>query len=151
MDMVLHAIELAQNKTRGSQRQTDEPAAHASSILDFAFIMLDPNPAQRATTRQLVAMINAPHLCYIDGFNYCSRCHQFASFEDLNVPFHSIFQLTTNFGCPEDPEVALKGLFPYEWEVVKEQWLEFHMWWPIPRSNLTFEHMIDEALFRSLI
>lgn len=62
----LYAIELSQNKADGFQRPADEPAAHANNMLDLAFIMLDPNPNQRAATRQLVAMISAPRLGYLD-------------------------------------------------------------------------------------
>jgi hypothetical protein len=115
--------------------------------------MLNPNVKQRVTARQLVAMISAPRLGFLDGFNKftCSHCRRFASFEYRNVPFHSIFRLATNLGCPEDLEVALKDLFPYNCQVIKGQWLEFHMWWPIANSSLSSAEMIDEALIRSSI
>jgi serine/threonine protein kinase len=144
----LWAVEDTQNETGWAWRGAiDDSAALGVNVLDFAFLMLDPDANQRITSRQMVSLISSPRLGYLQRFNKfaCSQCHLATGFEDVNVPFHSIVKYKIE--SPEDPEDALRIAAANDWEDAKKKWLEYHMWWPVMGStDLSPAELIDQAL-----
>ncbi|KAH0558684.1 hypothetical protein GP486_004667 [Trichoglossum hirsutum] len=118
---------------------TDDDYAHlGGSLPDLAFMMLDPNPAQRITARQLVAMITTPRLYYFATTNAaaCSGCRVAEGFEDTNLPLHSEFKDPDDLKYAHNPSHALKILPALDWESTKKEWLKSHMWWAEPEKSL---------------
>jgi len=105
---------------------------HGPAVSDLAFLMLDPNPKMRITSRQLVTLLNVADM----GLYYhasikkkaCSECSA-GSFTDMeNILLHSVYKDTDALKYPKRPEDALTRGFPPDWETAKTEWLEHHMW-----------------------
>jgi serine/threonine protein kinase len=99
-------------------------------LLELAFLMLDPNPDFRITSRQLIAMICHPKLQYISTVKrYCCKDCRGTAIIDANLPLHSIFHDYKDRGSPQSDEPAFEGTGALDWEDVKREWLKHHMWW----------------------
>jgi serine/threonine protein kinase len=112
-------------------RPQDRWARHGIALPDLAFLMLDPNPSHRITSRQLVALISTSGLYYFNSVNRasCDGCRISDRLEDHNLPLHSVFKDTDDLYYPEPPEQALLESVAPNWEVAKRMWLRHHMWW----------------------
>lgn len=102
----------------------------AEELLLLVFLMMDPDPSQRITCRQLAALLAHP----THGFPHistaaCGDCKVRKTYEDSNIPLHSIF--TT--GAPVKPHPLEVHNLTYDtpstWEVAKRQALVHHIWW----------------------
>jgi serine/threonine protein kinase len=109
----------------------DRYARHGIAIPDLAFLMLDPNPSHRITSRQLVALISASESYYFNSVNSasCDGCRISHRNKDHNLPLHSVFKHVDDLAYPEPPEQALLESVAPNWEVAKRMWLRHHMWW----------------------
>jgi len=114
----------------------------AISVLDLAFLMLDPNPNQRITAQQLVdMMIQTKDRRYNRIYDRgCYGCRSDELPIDFDKPLHSKFKPRTALKYPSSPEHALKTLPAEDWEATKRAWLQEHMWWP---SEEEMESNID--------
>ncbi|ORX98810.1 kinase-like domain-containing protein [Clohesyomyces aquaticus] len=95
----------------------------------FAFVMMDPNSAQRITARQLVILISV-----FQEDMFCGLCRKGVPKEDPIHGLHSKFKSrreSPELEYPADPEDVLKPEFqvPANWEAAKKYWLKDHMWW----------------------
>jgi serine/threonine protein kinase len=97
----------------------------------LTFLMLDPNPDCRITSRQLIAMIYRPELPYIASVNgcCCMDCGNLTVVKDDNLPLHSIFKNLINLKSPEFGGQILEEPVEPNWEGLKRAWLKHHMWW----------------------
>ncbi|PVI01891.1 hypothetical protein DM02DRAFT_627221 [Periconia macrospinosa] len=93
-------------------------ARHGAALPDLAFLMLDPNPDHRITSRQLVALISTPKLYYFDSVNAisCNGCRISLVPEDDNLPLHSVYKELNNLEYPETAEQALEVPVAPHWE-----------------------------------
>jgi serine/threonine protein kinase len=109
----------------------DRYAQHGSALLDLAFLMLDPNPGHRITSRQLVALISASGLYYSFSVNrvFCDGCRISLEFENHDIALHSMFKKRDDQEYPKPPEQALLESVAPSWEAAKRKWLKYHMWW----------------------
>ncbi|KAF2190302.1 hypothetical protein K469DRAFT_699921 [Zopfia rhizophila CBS 207.26] len=112
-------------------RLKDRYARHGAALPDLAFLMLDPNPDHRITSRQLVALISTPKLYYFGSVNAisCNGCRILLGSEDDNLPLHSVYKEVDDLEYPETAEQALKVPVAPHWEAAKRKWLQYHMWW----------------------
>jgi serine/threonine protein kinase len=95
--------------------------------IDLAFLMLDPNPQARPTSRQLVQMIHSVYSKDIKGYA-CHKCSRGPMWQENNLPLHSTFRPNREFSMPA-PESAFIQSFNDGWEGAKMLWLATHMWW----------------------
>jgi serine/threonine protein kinase len=112
-------------------RPEDRFARHGVALPDLAFLMLDPNPDHRITSRQLVALISTPKLYYFGSVNAasCNGCRISLGSKDNNLPLHSEFKEVDDLEYPETAEQALEVLVAPDWDAAKRKWLKYHMWW----------------------
>ena len=97
---------------------------------ELAFMMLDPNPKKRITSRQLVARIYANLTLYPDvKMKSCNECNTGSAWEDDNLPLHSNFKEDDELEFPQPPESALTSTLDFDWEGAKRLWMGSHMWW----------------------
>jgi hypothetical protein len=104
---------------------------HDSLPGELAFMMLDPDPKKRITSRQLVARIYANTTLYADvKENSCRECNTGSKWEDANIPLHSTFLENEDLNFPYPPEQVLEcSLVDFDWEGAKNKWMGSHMWW----------------------
>jgi serine/threonine protein kinase len=116
---------------RPTPRPKDRFARHGIALSDLAFLMLDPNPDHRITSRQLVALISTPKLYYFGSVNAasCDGCRISLGPEDNNLPLHSEYKDVDDLEYPKTAEQALEVLVAPDWDAVKRKWLKYHMWW----------------------
>ncbi len=103
---------------------------HLSLPGELAFMMLDPDPKKRITSRQLVARIYANLTLYPDvKEKSCGACNTGSKWEDENIPLHSTFYENESLEFPLPPESALTCELDFDWEGAKRKWMCSHMWW----------------------
>jgi serine/threonine protein kinase len=109
----------------------DRYTRHGIALPDLAFLMLDPNPSHRITSRQLVALIGTSGLYYFNSVNHasCNGCRISHRLEDHNLPLHSVFKDTVDLDYLKSTEQALLESVAPNWEAAKRKWLKHHMWW----------------------
>jgi serine/threonine protein kinase len=96
---------------------------------ELAFMMLDPNPKTRITSRQLVQRIHTRTNLWDDvKMLACGECNTGPIWESNILPLHSTFKENKDLNFPRSPEQALTDP-SMEWEFVKRLWLDSHMWW----------------------
>ncbi|KAF2464385.1 kinase-like protein [Lindgomyces ingoldianus] len=100
---------------------------HAVLLPAFAFVMMDPNSAQRITARQLVILISV-----FQEDMYCAKCKVGVPKEDPMHGLHSKFKSrkeSPELEYPPNPEDVLKPGFPVpvDWEAAKRDWLKEHI------------------------
>jgi serine/threonine protein kinase len=112
-------------------RPKDRFARHGAALPDLAFLMLDPNPDHRITSRQLVALISTSLLYYFHSVNAisCDGCRISLGSEDDNIPLHSVYEDVDDLIYPATAEQALQAPVAPHWEAAKRKWLQYHMWW----------------------
>lgn len=102
---------------------------HSAGVFDLAFLMLDPEPKIRRTSRQLVAMIHAKKLYYrgsIKGLA-CQECGSGTVTSLENIPLHSEYKESKLLDPPTSPEAGLGDItIARNWEGVKHLWLKSH-------------------------
>ena len=97
---------------------------------ELAFMMLDPNPKTRITSRQLIQRIHTPTNLWDDiKMNACMGCNTGPLWNDINLPLHSTFKENRDLKFPRPPEIALTSQFYLDWEDAKRLFLASHMWW----------------------
>lgn len=118
-------------KTRSSEWPEDHIFVIQQSLPgELAFMMLDPNPKTRITSRQLVQRIHSPTTHWDDiKMKACDDCNGGPQWEDINLPQHSSFKEDPDLRFPRPPEVALTSQFYLDWEDAKRLFLDSHMWW----------------------
>lgn len=116
---------------RRRQLPYDDFLQHGAAVYDLAFLMLDPEPKTRITSRQLVSMMHARELYYRGSIKSkaCEDCGEGPVIVQSNLPLHSVYKATDNLLHPETPEAALETNIAANWDEVKRLWLEHHMWW----------------------
>jgi serine/threonine protein kinase len=103
---------------------------HLSLPGELAFMMLDPYPKKRISSRQLVARIYAKSDLYLDvKEKSCRECNTGSIWQDENIPLHSTFHEIEDLDFPRPPESALTCELGFGWEGAKRKWLFSHMWW----------------------
>jgi serine/threonine protein kinase len=103
---------------------------HLSLPGELAFMMLDPDPKKRITSRQLVARIYANLTLYPDvKEKSCRECNTGSTWEDENVPLHSSFHENEDLEFPLPAESALTCELDFDWDGAKRKWMGSHMWW----------------------
>jgi len=111
----------------------DDFKEHGPAVSDLAFLMLDPNPKTRITSRQLVALISesAAELYYRASIKKkaCSACSTGVHVDMSNLPFHSVYKDSDALKYAKSPEDALVTILAADWEAAKKEWLHEHMWW----------------------
>jgi serine/threonine protein kinase len=127
---------LAARKKLQTNGYTESTALHAASdpgrailLPALALLMMDPDPAQRITARQLVILISV-----LQEDMYCGKCRVGVPKEDPIHGLHSKFKSrgsSPELQYPPDPEEVLRPGFavPTNWEEAKRHWLKDHMWW----------------------
>ena len=100
-------------------------------LLQLAFLMLDPDPQRRITTRQLVDLLHDPRCndFHPVGDMACVGCRNTAGMSPQDIPLHSTFQRTSNGGVFKPSKEGLSIQTPNLWEEIKLRWLEKHIWW----------------------
>ena len=119
-------------KRRAVAYRYDDFLEHGPAVCDLAFLMLDPNPKTRITSRQIVALVHSPDLYYRGNIKgrACEECGSRKLVKQANLPLHSVYKKTGDLDHPYPPEVALSSNFiEADWEGVKRLWLHEHMWW----------------------
>jgi serine/threonine protein kinase len=114
----------------GSLASSQDTCSTCAAILpDLAFLILDPDPSQRITTRQILALLQDPSLYYLSVINAmcCVDCRVVGGL-DHNIPRHSVFKDEQQY--PRTTAEALKVSVAPDWEAAKVKWLKSHMWWP---------------------
>jgi serine/threonine protein kinase len=111
----------------------DDFKEHGPAVSDLAFLMLDPNPKTRITSRQLVALISAAteELYFRSSIKKkaCDDCRTGIHIDMSNLPFHSVYKDTDALKYPKSPDDALVTILADDWEAAKREWLQEHMWW----------------------
>jgi serine/threonine protein kinase len=103
---------------------------HLSLPGELAFMMLDPDPKKRITSRQLVARIYADLTLYPDvKEKSCRECNTGSTWEDESITLHSTFCENEDLNFPQPPESALTRNLDFDWEGAKRKWMASHMWW----------------------
>jgi serine/threonine protein kinase len=96
---------------------------------ELAFMMLDPNPKTRITSRQLVHRIHTKTNMWTDiKMLACGDCNTGPEWQSNNLRLHSTFKENEELEFPQAPEQALEDT-TLEWEHAKRLWLCSHMWW----------------------
>jgi serine/threonine protein kinase len=118
-------------KTRSAECPGDHIFVNQSILPgELAFMMLDPNPKTRITSRQLVQRIHGPSNLWDDiKMEACSDCNTGPLWDDINLPQHSGFKENRDLRFPRPPELALSSQFYLDWEDAKKLFLASHMWW----------------------
>jgi serine/threonine protein kinase len=117
-------------ETRRHAYLADSIFAGVSLPGELAFMMLDPDPKKRITSRQLVARIYANSTLYLDvKEKSCKECNTGSEWKDENILLHSTFHEDEDFEFALHPESALKFELDFDWEDAKRKWLASHMWW----------------------
>lgn len=108
---------------------------HGLAPADMAFLMLDPDPRTRITTRQMVALCNVEDIDSAANFyksiilRSCASCRCATQYRNSNIPLHSVYKAYVELPShAPTPEMALRCNFP-SWEGSKTLWLKSHMWW----------------------
>jgi serine/threonine protein kinase len=98
---------------------------------ELAFVMLDPNPTTRPTSRQLVQMIHSEDSIYLKDIKKyaCRKCCGAPMWTNNNLPLHSTFKPDNEYVHDKPPEAAFSEPFNDGWEGAKRLWLATHMWW----------------------
>jgi serine/threonine protein kinase len=98
---------------------------------ELAFMMLDPNPKTRPTSRHLVRMIHCEDSIYLKDIKKlaCRTCSGGPMCGSNNLPLHSTFKPDSEYSFTQSPEAALTENFSDGWEGAKRLWLTSHMWW----------------------
>jgi len=119
------------SKTRHHEFSADSIFVdHLSLPGELAFMMLDPDPKKRITSRQLVARIYADLTLYPDvKQKSCRACNTGSKWQDKNIPLHSSFHENEDLNFPLHPDSALTCELGFDWEGAKRKWMDFHMWW----------------------
>ena len=104
---------------------------HGPAPCDLAFLMLDPDPKTRITSRQLVSLIETKGFHFLAGINNkaCTSRRRGISRIKFNLPYHSIYKSTDSLKYPATPNAALTVRVAPSWEAAKKLWLQYHMWW----------------------
>ena len=97
---------------------------------ELAFMMLDPNPKTRITSRQLTQKIHSGSYLWDDiKMKACVECSAGPMQDSNHLPSHSCFKDNKDLQFPQPPDVALTSLLDLDWEGAKTLWLVSHMWW----------------------
>ena len=103
------------------------------AVSDLAFLMLDPDPKKRITSRQLVALLSiaTSDLPYRESIKKksCPSCREGVYVDVANLPLHSDYRDSDDLKYPKRPEDALTTKSLPDWESAKKEWLLEHMWW----------------------
>lgn len=97
----------------------------------MAFLMLDPNPKTRITTRQLIHMLRTDRYSSreVNQKNFCESCRITPDSPNPNLLIHSVFRLDNDANFCINLNDPLEVESAPDWEAAKRLWLESHMWW----------------------
>lgn len=97
---------------------------------ELAFMMLDPNPKTRITSRQLTQKIHSRTNLWDDiKMKACVECSAGPRWDSNHLPPHSTFKEDKDLQFSQPPDIALTSLLDLDWEGAKKLWLADHMWW----------------------
>jgi serine/threonine protein kinase len=115
----------------GSPGPDRQAGASICKTLQLAFIMLDPDPQRRVTTRQLVDLLSDPRCVDFHeiGSLACDRCKTTRGMSPQDIPLHSVFKRGQHGGPFRPPKDGLSVDTPDLWEEIKRRWLLHHIWW----------------------
>ena len=86
---------------------------HGPAVSDLAFLMLDPNPKMRITSRQLITLLNVADIEFYYHASIkkkaCSECSIGFFMGMDNILLHSVYKDTDILTYPKRPEDALTG------------------------------------------
>jgi serine/threonine protein kinase len=87
---------------------------------ELAFMMLDPDPNTRITSRQLTQKIHsAVHLWNDVKMKACVECSSGPTWYSIHLPSHSSFKENEDLHFPQPPDIALTSLLNLDWEGAK--------------------------------
>jgi hypothetical protein len=111
----------------------DDIIFHGTAPADLVFLMLDPNPKTRITTRQLAETIQALNTDFFRALKSkcCSNCQSYPSGCNPNIPIHAFYKAGKDLNYPSIPESGLETEVAPNWELANRLWLRWHMWWDI--------------------
>lgn len=104
---------------------------YIQKLLQMVFLMVDPNPDRRITSRQLIDLIsdrNHDYFHLIKDYG-CAQCRQDIGVPAADIPLHSTFKTRNDGSVFHPPTDNLSENMPDLWEVVKHRWLRSHIWW----------------------
>ncbi|CAG2006416.1 unnamed protein product [Fusarium graminearum] len=108
-----------------------EARVFIGKTLALAFLMLDPDPQRRITTRQLVDLLNDPRCedFHDIGASACDNCRNTIGMSPQDIPLHSIFKKESNGHLVRPTKAGLTAETKHLWEEIKVRWLQNHIWW----------------------
>jgi serine/threonine protein kinase len=100
-------------------------------LLQLAFLMLDPLPTDRVTSRQLVDLISDPRRDYFHliASSACTECQNNFGTPARDIPPHSVFRTESNGNVFLPSRQNLSAETPKLWEEIKRRWLKSHIFW----------------------
>ncbi|KAM7209940.1 leucine-rich repeat receptor-like protein kinase [Rhypophila decipiens] len=117
----------------GSPGPDDQASDQIRKLIQLAFLMLDPDPQRRITSRQIVDLLRDPRYGFFADLAdlACDRCNTTWGISPQDIPLHSIFKKN-----PLRPEALFRPSkenfaegMPNLWEEIKIRWLDHHIWW----------------------
>jgi serine/threonine protein kinase len=97
----------------------DQHARYGAALPDLAFMMLDPNPDYRITSRQFIVLIRQSSSQYFLGIVNdlcCKVCQSPTAVADENSPLHSVFKEVDDLEYPASAEHAMRVPVASDWK-----------------------------------
>ncbi|KAI1385243.1 kinase-like protein [Hypoxylon trugodes] len=98
---------------------------HIQKMLQLAFLMLDPNPGERITARQLLDLLNQLGQGSFHSIAelYCDGCKRKSCVPMHNTQPHSVFKKSEDEDVYIPSRLDLSAETPNLWEEIKQRWL----------------------------